>query len=116
MKSRDKALLRSYRKELGIQDDVPQSYIDMLISQIKEASVLTEREVGTVILVYTDEDYLHRSLAEKEIVSALKENHVKVVTLLVKANTPVRKYSPWPFPSVPKPDYWDETILVERKI
>ena len=114
--NRNRALLRSYRRELGIRDDVLPSQVDALIGMIKEGSVLTGLEVDTVILVYTYEDYLNRSQAEKQIVSMLKDEGVKVVTKLVDAGTKVRKYKTWPFPTVPKPDYWDETILVERKI
>lgn len=115
MKSRDRALLKAYLNEIGLRDEVTKSDVDSLVAQIQEGAVLTEREVGTVILVYTYEDYLYRSDAEKEIVSALRDIGAKVIIKLVEAGTPVRKYMPWPFSNVPKPDYWDDTIVVERR-
>ena len=114
MKARDRALLKAYHNELGFSE-VTKSDAESLIAQIQEATVLTEREVGTVILVYSYDDYLYRSEFEKQIVSALRNTGVQVITKLVKANTYVRKYMPWPFPSIPKPGYWDEVIKIERR-
>jgi len=87
--------------------------IECLVKNIQDA-VVYDDEDDYILLLYTYEDYYHRSEEEIAVINELKARGLKVKTRLVAKRGPVRKNTePW-YLDIPMPDWYRDEIIYTK--